>query len=419
MTPEELKALIESLITDLKTELSDEYGTKQAERDEEWKTRTDAMETKLGEFQESIKKLGQEPPHPPGAIDGDNGDPTCGYDDIGQLAIDDITATRSGDMPERLKKLRKITAERAAGTGFVVGDDERGGYLIPEAFSTNIWKRALELSGIMSRVTVLPINVQHIKLPAMGGYDKSGGTVFGGITFYDEGENDQLQDVRPAFEMVSYTLGLQGATTHASDAMMRFSPVAMSSFINNLFSEGLAWRIEHLLINGTGAGQPTGIINAGCKIATPAETGQTAATVVYENLINMESRIWRDTNAQWVYNRKVLPQLKSLDFAVGAGGTKISKAEAMSGMDEVKNEHCQTLGTEGDISLVDWSQMYVCLPQGLKSGQFDTSIHFKFDYAQTSFRLIYYMDGKFLWRTYETPHYGDTVSPCVTLATRS
>ena len=250
----------------------------------------------------------------------------------------------------------------------------------------------------------------------MGGYDRSGGTLFGGIQFYDEGENDQLQDVRPKFEQINFDMGLQGALTHASDAMLKFSPITMESYIRKIFSEALAWRIENLLLNGSGGGQPDGIIGHPCTIDTAAISGQGASTVVFENIADMDANIWREQNAEWFFNRKVKPQLRVMSLAVGTGGNVLNWKEELD-YPYQSVEHCAALGTTGDIVLADWSQYGVALPQGQTAQpQFNTSIHFKFDYAQTSFRFLWYMDGHPLWRTYETDRQGGTYSPFVTLA---
>jgi HK97 family phage major capsid protein len=52
------------------------------------------------------------------------------------------------------------------------------------------------------------------------------------------------------------------------------------------------FKVDDQIINGIGAGQATGIINAGCTVAQAVETGQgtranNANKVIYENIVNM------------------------------------------------------------------------------------------------------------------------------------
>lgn len=442
MTPEEIKEMIKALLKDLALDPENQLQALKLVLVDEMKKLNDQLnqlvagvrteltaemkaelEQKLDDYEKAFKQLEHPTTEPPGVIDPETGDPACGFPSMADMFKDTIAAATTNVIPARLKRYWAICEEkrleqRAAGTGMEVGDAEFGGYIMPVLYSTNIWQRAVEISNIMSKVFVIPMGALAIKIPAMGGYDRSGGTLFGGITFYDEPENDQIQDVRPKFEQIGYQLKFQAAMTHISDMMLRFSPVTIESFIKDRFAEALAWRMEYLLLRGTGAGQPQGILNCDSKVEVAKEGGQLADTVYYENIVNMMARIWRENNAEWYFNRTVKPQLKTLPFVVGTGGERIKMEDALELPYHV-NEHCSSVGDVLDIVLADWSQMGVALPQGQGGGPiFDTSIHFKFDYAQTSFRFMWYMDAHSLWRTVEQPYLGDTIAPFVWLAAR-
>lgn len=422
MTTEELIQLLAEREKTVKDAIDELLTTKLAERDDAWTEKFTKLEQAHGELLEQVANLKKPaPPGPPGPID-DNGDPNCGYEYMGAFLKDIEQAVTRGRVSDTLQKIEKIQKEKAAGTGFEAMDASRGGYALPEGFRGEIWKRALAISNIMSKVTVIPVTTDTLKMPVLGGYDLSGGTVYGGITFYDEGENDQLAATRPIFEMKTWALGMQGALTHASDHMMRFSPVSLGATIETMFSEALAWRIEHLLLNGTGANQPDGVVGHGCAYDQPVETGQTSADpILFENLSKMYAHQWNKARCEWYFNSELGPYLDALCLTMGTAGTHIPIEVALKRKPYFENDHCAAPNTSGDIVNVDWSQYWVILPstQGQRP-TFDTSIHFLFDYAQTSFRMLFYMDGKPVWRTYETPHYGTNYrTPIVTLATRS
>ena len=65
------------------------------------------------------------------------------------------------------------------------------------------------------------------------------------------------------------------------------------------------------MINGTGAGQPLGLLNADATISVAKETGQAAATVLSENIFGMWARLHapRRQNAVWLINQEIEPQL--------------------------------------------------------------------------------------------------------------
>ena len=90
---------------------------------------------------------------------------------------------------------------------------------------------------------------------------------------------------------------------------------------------------------------------------------------------------------------------------------------SMLGYPVVFIEQAESLGTAGDIWLADLSQ-YVCVDYGDINEA--SSIHFKFDYAQTTFRFVYYFDGQPRMISAITPFKGSssTVSPFVNVADR-
>jgi HK97 family phage major capsid protein len=171
-----------------------------------------------------------------------------------------------------------------------------------------------------------------------------------------------------------------------------------------------------------------GIINAPAIVSVAKEAGQVAATLQWENITKMYQRMYDKTNAIWMANTDTFQQLASMSLAVGvagvpvwlpAGGASGKPYDTLMGKPLMFTEHCQTLGTTGDIYFVDWSQYLV----GQRSGSglnFASSIHLKFDYDQTAFRFIFRVDGQPWWPTALTPRYSSlTVSPFVKLDTRA
>ncbi len=421
MTPEEILANINTQMEGLKARLDTLVTEKATMPITEIKTKMDEYETKYAQLEESLKAL-QKPANvePLGAVD-DRGDPACGYKNLGEVFNDEILKKTQHTVTPNYEKLLKISTERkTAGTGLLAGSAQYGGALIPEQFRTQIWERVGNITQLLNKVTILPISGGNsLTIPALGGYDESSGQYYGGVYFTDIGENTTISDVRPKFENMTWTLKGQAAMTHVSDNMLTFSPMSIGPFVERVMTSALANRIEDLLLNGTGEAHPIGAVTAPCGISVSAESNQTAATVNYYNIIKMKPRISNEAVATWMMNPNVQPQLDQLAVLIGLGGQKIDVNEALGGMPRIKTHFCRTVGTIGDIMLIDWSENVVLVPQGQSAnGKMDTSIHFHFDTAQTSFRFIFYWDAQFAWRTAKTPRYGDTISPVVRLATR-
>jgi HK97 family phage major capsid protein len=168
-------------------------------------------------------------------------------------------------------------------------------------------------------------------------------------------------------------------------------------------------------------------MNCEAKVAVAKENGQAAKTIVKENVDNMWSRCWARSRkrAVWLINQDIEPQLNSLNQAVGTGGQIVylppgglsaAPYATLYGRPVIATEYNSTLGTEGDIALVDLSQ-YTKVDKG--GVQMATSMHVAFDTDEMRFRITYRVDGKPMWHKPLTPFKGTaTKSPFITLAAR-
>jgi hypothetical protein len=229
-----------------------------------------------------------------------------------------------------------------------------------------------------------------------------------------------------AFEQVTLTANEEFGLAFASERIINDSPTSFVAIIQAGMSTEYVANAMNERINGTGAGERQGALNAGCKIAVAKETGQAAATIVKENIDKMAARCWRYGQAVWLANQNTRPQLKSLVQVVGVGGNAVpyfvtDGAPAgfdgmLDGRPLVFTEFAKTLGTEGDLILIVPSQY---LEGTYQSEQYAESIHVRFAAAERGFRFYRRNDGQWWWRSALTPKNGSTLSPVVTLATRS
>lgn len=183
-------------------------------------------------------------------------------------------------------------------------------------------------------------------------------------------------------------------------------------------------------MEGTGAGQALGLKNSDAKISITKETGQAADTIVAENILNMIMRFYirgGSGNIVWLGNRNIYKVLREMTYAIGTAGELARMFippgvgglnGSMEGIPVVFIEQAETLGDAGDLWLCDFSQ-YICVDYGDINEA--SSIHFKFDYSQTTFRFVYYFDGQPRIVSPITPFKGSssTVSPFVRIAARA
>jgi len=112
----------------------------------------------------------------------------------------------------------------------------------------------------------------------------------------------------------------------------------------------------------------------------------------FENIIKMYARMWNKADAVWMANEDTFQQLASMSLQTGTGGVPVwlpaggvsgRPYDTLMGKPLIWTEHCQTLGTKGDILFADWTQYLVGQRAGAAGGmKFASSIHLKFDYAK-------------------------------------
>ena len=193
------------------------------------------------------------------------------------------------------------------------------------------------------------------------------------------------------------------------------------------FAEEFGFKVDDAILNGNGAGQPLGILNSDSLVVVSKESGQTAGTIVVENIVKMWSRCWGRSrqNAAWFINQEIEPQLYTLRLMTGDNGVPVympangladKPYSTLFGRPVIPLEQCSALGTKGDIILADLSQ-YLLIDKGGISAA--SSIHVRFLYDESVFRFIYRVDGQPVWNKPLQPYKGSgTLSPFVALADR-
>ena len=333
-----------------------------------------------------------------------------------------IQEGKTHQAPETLKAWDAAVSVKALEEGSL----SAGGYLVPEEFSARILEKSLEDSIVRPRAFIQPMASNRIVIPA--DVDTNHQTnYFGGITIYRPGESGQKTATDPTFARIALTLHKVTGLCHISDELLEDSAIAVEANVTRKFSQAIAFVQDNDFLNGTGNNQPVGVLNAvnPALITITAETGQGASTIVAENIIKMWARMYSagKSRAVWVANDDTFPQLATMALAVGTGGVPLwMPAGGISGLPYqtlmgkplLFTEKAQTVGTAGDIALIDFSQYIIGEKGGL---QVATSMHFKFDYDQQSFRFVLRYDGQPTWTSALTPlKSSTTLSPFIVLS---
>ncbi len=348
---------------------------------------------------------------------------TGGYETYSSFA-QDVAKAAKGVMTKKLQEWDQKTAGHMSES-----DDVEGGYLVPEEFNSKLLSTMLEETIVRQRAQYVPMQTNTISYPCI--VDTShASSLFGGIVIYRTDEGSQKSPSKPKVGKVQLTLHNLTGLVYVSNQLLEDSPISIEPLLYDLFARAIAWQEDEDFINGTGAGQALGVLNAPCLVTQAKETGQAADTIIYENVIKMWSRLYPRSrgNAIWLVNTDALPQLMQMSLAVGTGGSAVyippggasaTPYGTLMGRPLIDSEHMQTVGDKGDILLADWSQYLI---GGKYGGAVRTasSSHLRFDYNEMAYRIETRYDGQPWWSSALTPkHSTNTLSPFVALAARA
>lgn len=397
---------------------------------DEQRTRLDAIEKEQGTISADLERfdrhsgitVDQAAAIDPVKVDDD---PSFGWKGNGGCGAFYQAVIRAED--QKYRSNEGVLRLHAAVTGASEGQPSDGGFLVPPEYAAGILDRVYGDSPIVSRCQMIPISSNSIKINAVNETSRVNGSRLGGVQAYWTEEGGTATSTKPTFRQMSLNLRKLMAIGYLTDELLEDS-AAIEGVFNKAFQEEITFKLEDAVINGTGAGQPLGILNGGSTVSVAKETGQAAATLNVENITKMYSRLWARSrgNGVWFYNQDIEPQLFTMGLAVGLGGVPIfmpsgglsaSPFNTILGRPAIPIEQAATLGTVGDLMLLDLSQYVLASRGGIKSA---TSMHVRFLNDEQVLKLTYRVDGQPVWNSALTPFKGsNTQSPFITLATRA
>ncbi|MFJ7269420.1 phage major capsid protein [Streptomyces sp. NPDC099050] len=302
-----------------------------------------------------------------------------------------------------------------------------GGFLIPESLRSELLRVSLEQSLVRSRARVVPMETLTVPYPTIDSTSNAS-SVQGGILGYWTEESGSLTDSAPSFGRIELTAKKLTLYSEIPNELFQDSIVSLQQFMNESYPEALAWFEDVAFIEGNGVGQPTGFLNATAAVSVAKEAGQTAGTIVWENIVKSYARMLPSSIARavWIAHIDTFPELATMALSVGTGGSAVwmgngdgAGAPPMTilGRPVVFTEKVSTVGTVGDINFVDLGYYLVGDRQAM---QMTTSTEYKFGNDKTAMRLIERVDGTPWIKNAITPRKGsNTLSPFVKVATRA
>lgn len=319
-----------------------------------------------------------------------------------------------------------VVKKAATGMGELVGSD--GGFLVPPTFSSTIFERVYNEQNLLAKTDQYTSAGNVMVFPRNNESSRATGSRFGGVRAYWLQEGSTGTASAPTFGQLRLQLNKLMCLARVTQELIQDSGTPLENYLTKVFALEIGFAANNALYRGTGAGQPLGIINAPCAVSVAKETGQAAATIVPQNIAKMWARrfaLGPTGSYMWLINQDVLPQLYLMTLGIGTagvttfmppGGLSGAPYSTLMGAPVMEIEFASTLGTVGDIALVDMSQV-VSITQGMQSM---TSMHVYFTSDEQAFRTTFRLDAAPWQSSALTPFQGtNTQSPIVTLATRA
>ena len=350
-----------------------------------------------------------------------------GFSNLGEYAKSVRNAVLNpGQMDTRL--IKNATASTYSTES--VGPD--GGFAVPPEYRAEIQSLVMGESSILSQCDAMPTDSNRVTVPTD---ETTAWQTSGGVLAYWGSEAGTMTQSKAALKEVGVSLHKLYALVPVSDEMQEDAPL-ISRYLTNKSGEKIDFKITNAIVNGTGAGQPLGILNAPGTVSVAKEGSQAADTIVGNNILKMYARQLNPGRAVWLCNSDTLVMLLSMNIefksSAGAGiaagarfptitmpGENGNTFATIMGRPVIVTEACATLGDVGDVIFADLAGGYFA-PYKAGGIRNDISMHLWFDQGLTAYKWTFRVGGQPWLSSAVTPASGsaNTKSSMVTLAAR-
>lgn len=319
-----------------------------------------------------------------------------------------------------------------------------GGFLVPEQLRSQVLSY-MTAPVVRPKAMVLPMGSLRLDVPNLDNPSQaSSAQALGGLTFSVTQPGATIPASTPDFGRT--TLEARKIAAYLKDTpneLVRDAAGAFGDFMARVIAEGHAWYEDDLFIaNGTGAGEPEALMNAGCAIGVDRASSN---AVVLADLVAMFKALHPAskqagltsgvTSVAWLLSAAVLDQILELYLIANPSGSAptVQQFVALSdwfqagdgdqvgpsllGLPALITDHQPALGSTGDVMLADLrhymigDRLEMVIEQSAGGPGFVTDT--------SEFRVKSRLDGRYWIQSPTTTEAGETVSPVVVLDTHT
>lgn len=276
-----------------------------------------------------------------------------------------------------------------------------GGFLVFPEHRNELFMMDPLTQIIRQRAFVIPMRSRVMQIPVLDqtGAPTAGSSYYGGALAKWTEEATQKEESQPEFRQMELTAHKLVVYTEASDELLADSAVSLESLLQQLFRGVVLNEEEWSFVNGTGAGQPLGIVTANAAAGagpTIVVTRTAAGAIDIADIFNMVAS-FQGRSPVWIAHQSTMPQILGLNGPAGnpsyvwIGNGRDSMPTTLMGYPIFFVENAMPLGTQGDLILADLSKYVIGDRQMVTM---DASKHYRFRYDLTSWRAVHRVDGR-------------------------
>lgn len=344
-------------------------------------------------------------------------DPKRGFKSFGEYAKA-VRAGAGGRPDERL--LIGAAAPTTFSNESSGGD---GGFAVPPEYSREIWNLSLMEDSLIPMTDNTPINGNSMVFPQ----DETTPWGTDGVRAYWAAEASAATQTKVKMGVASLRLNKLMALMPITDELTE-DAAALGAYLLDKGATSIRWKANEAIFQGTGAGQPQGLMNSAAMVEVAKEAGQAASTLDPKNLAKMIARLPPGSYGKsvWVIGPDSLPALFTLSlgnypiYLPQGGGVPALQGSpygSLLGRPVMVSQHAEAFSSAGDVQLHDLSYYRTITKAG--GIETATSMHLFFDAGATAFRVTFRMDGAPKLKAAISQAKGsNTLSPFVRLGAR-
>ncbi len=180
------------------------------------------------------------------------------------------------------------------------GDNASGGYLVPTEFRAELIEDLKDQPILRNLVTVIPMGSDSLELPTLASDVK---TSWGS-------ENTAISTTTARFGTLTFAPKRLNTMMYTSRELVADSAISVVPLITRLFTQAIGREEDRVIINGSGSGQPKGILQ---ETLSGIDNGNDDATIA-NNIKKLPFRLSKGfrRNARWLINSLAMGEIASL-----------------------------------------------------------------------------------------------------------